>query len=126
GNFIKDADGFLRNAAGYYLQGWALDANGNIPSNPADVTAIDLGQVTGTAEATTTVGLRLNLQSSATAQSYTTGDMFAGNVSPQYQTGLEVFDSQGGSQPVRLAFVKTAANTWSYEAIYDGDPANIG
>jgi len=126
GNFIKDADGFLRNAAGYYLQGWALDANGNIPSNPADVTAIDLGQVTGTAEATTTVGLRLNLQSSAAAVSYTTGDMNAGTVSPQYQTGLEVFDSQGGSQPIRLAFVKTAANTWAYEAIYDGDPANIG
>lgn len=126
GNFVKDADGFLRNAAGYYLQGWQLDANGNIPSNPADVTAIDLGQITGTADATTNVNLRLNLQSSATAQSYTTGDMFAGNVTPQYQTGLDVFDSQGGSQPVRLAFVKTGANTWSYEAIYDGNPANIG
>lgn len=126
GNFVKNADGFLRNAAGYYLQGWQLDANGNIPSNPADVTAIDLGQITGTADATTNVNLRLNLQSSATAQSYTTGDMFAGNVTPQYQTGLDIFDSQGGAQPVRLAFVKTAANTWSYEAIYDGNPANIG
>ncbi len=127
GNFVKNADGFLRNAAGYYLQGWKLDANGNIPSNPADVTAIDLGQITGTAEATTTVGLRLNLQSSATANgAYAPGDMNSGLVQPQYQTGIEVFDSQGSSQPVRLAFIKTAANTWSYEAIYDGNPANIG
>jgi flagellar hook protein FlgE len=126
GNFIKDAEGFLRNAAGYYLQGWQLDANGNIPSNPADVTVIDLGQVTGTAEATTTVALRLNLQSSATAVTYAAGDMAAGTVTPQYQTGLEVFDSQGGSQPIRLAFVKTGANTWAYEAVYDGNPANIG
>ncbi|MBI1210406.1 MAG: flagellar hook protein FlgE [Alphaproteobacteria bacterium] len=126
GNFVRDADGFLRNASGYYLQGWQLDDNGDIPSNPADVTAIDLGQITGTAEPTTTVGLRINLQSSATAQTYTAGDMNAGTVTPQYQTGLEVYDSQGGSQPIRLAFVKTGANTWAYEAIYDGDPANIG
>jgi len=127
GNFQKDANGFLRNAAGYYLQGWKLDANGNIPSNPADVTAIDLGQITGTAAATTTVGLRLNLQSSAAAVgAYAPGDMNAGTVAPQYQTGLQVFDSQGGSQPIRLAFVKTGANAWSYEAIYDGNPANIG
>ena len=127
GNFIKNADGFLRNAAGYYLQGWKLDANGNIPSNPAAVTAIDLGQVTGTADPTTTVGLRLNLQSSATAVgAYAPGDMNAGTVTPQYQTGMQVFDSQGGSQPLRLAFVKTGANAWSYEVIYDGNPANIG
>jgi flagellar hook protein FlgE len=127
GNFIKDADGFLRNASGYYLQGWQLDANGGIPSNPADVTAIDLGQVTGTADPTTTVALRINLQSSAIAAgAYAAGDMNAGTVTPQYQTGLEVFDSQGGSQPLRVAFIKTAANTWAYEVIYDGNPANIG
>ena len=127
GNFVEDATGFMRNAAGYYLQGWKLDANGNVPSNPSDLTAIDMSKVTGTAEATTTVGLRLNLQASATANgAYAAGDMNAGTVTPQYQTGLEVFDSQGGSQPVRLAFIKTAANTWKYEAIYDGNPANIG
>ena len=100
GNFVKDANGFLRNAAGYYLQGWKLDANGNIPANPADVTAIDLGQITGTADPTTAVGLRANLQASATAvPAYAPGDMTAGTVAPQYETGIEVFDSQGGSQP---------------------------
>ena len=127
GNFVEDASGFLRNAAGYYLQGWKLDANGNIPSNPSDLSAIDMSKVTGTSDPTTAVGLRVNLQASATAVAgYAAGDMNAGTVTPQYQTGIEVFDSQGGAQPVRLAFVKTAANTWAYEAIYDGNPANIG
>jgi len=37
GAFQKDSAGYLRNAAGYYLQGWALDANGNVPTNPNDV-----------------------------------------------------------------------------------------
>ena len=127
GDFQKNSDGFLRNAAGYYLQGWKLDANGNVPSNPADVEAIDLGKITGTAEATSTASLRLNLQSTATAAAgYAAGDMTAGTATPQYQTGMSVFDSQGGSQPLRFSFIKTGANAWSYEVNYDGNPANIG
>ncbi|MBL8779831.1 MAG: flagellar hook-basal body complex protein, partial [Alphaproteobacteria bacterium] len=31
-----------------------------------------------------------------------------------------------GARPLRLAFVKTAANTWQYEVIYDGNAADIG
>ena len=45
----EDANGFLRNAGGYFLQGWALDVNGNPPTNAADMTLVNLGQVTGTA-----------------------------------------------------------------------------
>ena len=36
--------------ADYYLQGWALDANGNVPINANDLTLVSLGQVTGTAQ----------------------------------------------------------------------------
>ena len=48
GAFQKDANGNLRNAGGYFLQGWALDANGNVPTNANDMTLVSLGQVTGT------------------------------------------------------------------------------
>lgn len=127
GAFQKDANGFLRNAGGYYLQGWALDANGNIPTNANDMTLVSLGQVTGTALPTTTAALRANLQSStAVTAGYAAGDMFAGTVSPQFETSIEIYDSQGGARPIRLAFVKTAANTWQYEIIYDGTAADIG
>ena len=34
-------------------------------------------------------------------------------------------DSQGGSQPVTFSFIKTAANTWAYEASYAGNAANL-
>ncbi|MEM1139422.1 MAG: flagellar hook-basal body complex protein, partial [Pseudomonadota bacterium] len=33
GSFTTDTSGYLRNAGGYYLQGWRLDAAGNIPAN---------------------------------------------------------------------------------------------
>jgi flagellar hook protein FlgE len=127
GAFTKDENGYLRNAGGYYLQGWALDINGDIPTNAADMTLVNLGQTSGTALPTTAVSLRANLQSSTTpVAAYTAGDMAAGTVSPQFETTIEIFDSQGAARPVRLAFVKSAANTWEYEIIYDGDPADIG
>ncbi len=126
GAFTKDAAGNLRNAAGFYLQGWALDANGNVPINANDLSLVSLGQVTGTAQPTTTAELRANLQSSATPTlGYVAGDMFAGTVPAQYETSIEIYDTQGSARSVRLAFLKSAANTWEYEMIYDGNPADL-
>lgn len=125
GNFSQDATGFLRNSAGYYLLGWQVDDTGNIPSNRNNLTPINLNQLTGTAESTTQVALRANLRASETPVTYAAGDMTAGTVTPQFERTIEIYDSQGGAQPVRLAFAKTAANTWAYEVIYEGDPANL-
>ena len=44
---------------------------------------------------------------------------------PHFERTLEIFDTQGGAQPVRLSFLKTAANTWEFEAHYEGDPTNV-
>ena len=127
GSFQKDADGFLRNAGGYYLQGWTLDANGNVPTNANDMSLVNLGNVTGTALPTTAASLRANLQSTTPVTAgYVVGAMNSGATSPQYETSVEIYDSQGSARPIRLAFVKTAANTWAYEVIYDGNVADIG
>jgi flagellar hook protein FlgE len=127
GSFQQDANGYLRNASGMYLQGWALDTNGDIPANRNSVELVNLGQVTGASLPTTTASLRANLKSSeAIVAGYTPGDMAAGLVTPQFETAMEIFDTQGGSRPMRLTFVKTAANQWRYEAMYDGNPADIG
>lgn len=67
GAFEADKAGFLRNTAGKYLQGWPIDANGNIPSNRSDLTAlqtVSVSGLTGTASKTTTVDIRANLQGS--------------------------------------------------------------
>ena len=72
------------------------------------------------------MSMQANLQASATIDAtYTAGDMTAGNVAPDFQRTINVNDSQGGSQPITFSFIRTAANTWSYEASYSGNAANL-
>jgi flagellar hook protein FlgE len=127
GSFSPDTNGFLVNSAGLYLRGWALDSEGNIPTNTGDLSLINVSSVLGKAQATDTLGLQANLQSSAAIISpYTAGDMASGAVTPDFQRTINVYDSQGGSQPMTFSFAKTAANTWGYEVTYAGAPANVG
>jgi len=126
GSFTPDENGDLKNAAGLYLLGYKLDSLGNVPTNSSALSMINVASLSGKAQATTTLGIQANLQASATmAGSYTTGQMTSGAVTPDFQRTINIYDSQGGSQPVTFSFVKTAANTWAYEAAYAGNSANL-
>ena len=127
GNFTPDANGNLQNAAGLYLQGWPLAADGSVPTDRNDLTDINVNNLAGKAEATTTMSLKANLQASTAITSpYTTGDMASGAVKPDFQRTINVYDSQGGAQPLQVSYTKTGANTWAYEVTYQGAGANIG
>lgn len=126
GNFTPDATGNLVNASGYYLLGWSLDANGNPPTNPLSLSSINVNNLAGKAQPTTTMTLQANLQASdAPDAGYVAGDMTNGVVTPEFQRTINVFDSQGGTQPLQLSFIKTGANTWAYEVGYEGAAGNI-
>ena len=126
GNFTADAKGDLVNANGQYLLGWALDTNGNPPSNNTDLSLINVSGISGSAQATSTVSLQANLQANSTIDaSYNPGDMTAGNATPDFQTTINAYDSQGGVQPITLSFVQTGTNQWAYEIDYAGDPNNL-
>lgn len=126
GNFTPDAQGNLRNTSGYYLMGWALDPSGNIPTNRNDLAAVNTNALSGKANPTTTISYGANLQSStAITAGYVAGDMANGTVTPAYQRTIDVYDSQGGTQPLQLSFVKTGANQWNYEVSYQGAASNI-
>jgi flagellar hook protein FlgE len=127
GNFSPDANGDLVNAAGNYLLGWQLDSAGNPPTDPSQLSMINVASLQGQAQPSTTASLQANLQASAAVDStYVVGDMTSGNVTPDFQRTIDVFDSQGGTQPLQMSFVKTGANTWAYEVTYEGAPANVG
>lgn len=127
GSFTPDADGNLQNSQGFYLMGWQLGTDESMPADTTSLGPIDLGGLAGTAEATSSVSLRANLQASVPPVSgYIPGSVAAGSQTPTLQRTLEIIDSQGGVQPVRLAFVKTEANTWQYEVIYSGNADGIG
>jgi flagellar hook protein FlgE len=126
GSFAPDAKGNLVNANNQYLMGWQLDSAGNMPADTTDLSPVNISSLAGKAVATGNVTLQTNLEASATTDSsYTAGDMTAGNVAPDYQTTIDAYDTQGGIQPISLSFIKTAANTWAYEANYTGSASNL-
>ncbi len=127
GDFTPDANGDLQNSAGLYLMGWPLDSSGNVPTNRTDMTAVNVNDLSGKAEATTTISLQANLQSSTAADTsaYTAGDMTSGAATPDFQRTINVYDSQGGTQPLQVSYIKTGANQWNYEVSYQGAAANI-
>ncbi len=125
GNFTPDATGNLQNGAGYYLMGWPVGTNGTV-SSTASLGPINVSGIPGIAQATQNVTLQGNLDSAATVDStYAFGDMSAGNATPDFSQTVNIYDSQGGTQPVTINYIQTAANTWNYEINYAGNASNI-
>jgi flagellar hook protein FlgE len=138
GSFTPDEAGYLKNSAGLYLLGWQLESDGSVPSDRNDMTLINASSLTGKAEATTTASAKINVQSSTatnvsaatysadgTAPASAVDSVAAGTVKADFQRTLNVYDTQGGQQPLQLSFVKTAANTWQYEVSYQGATTNL-
>ena len=103
GSFNPDNLGYLKNAAGYFLQGWPLTSSGALPSNTSSITSlqtINLSNITGTARATTAASVGANLP--ATSASGTT-----------QSTQVTIYDTLGVSRNIQLTWTKTAtANQW--------------
>jgi flagellar hook protein FlgE len=125
GSFTADKDGYLRNAAGFYLQGEAIPAGAaTIPPIPSVVSALETVNIlalTNNWEMSTAGSVQANLMSSQTAFGgvYAAGDMAAGTVTPHFARDLLIYDSQGNARTITIAFLKTAANTWQGEIYGD-------
>jgi flagellar hook protein FlgE len=123
GAFTPDDSGYLKNSAGYYLQGWRLDAGGNFSNNGAvsSLQAVRLSDLSGSAMPTTKVELRANLQSTTPlyGTAYNAGDMAGGTATPAFSQSLQVFDGQGNPHNLTLGVVRTDANTWQTEVYAD-------
>ncbi|GAB4132630.1 MAG: flagellar hook protein FlgE [Rhodothalassiaceae bacterium] len=128
GNFTPDEQGFLRNTAGNFLLGFPIDAQGNIPTNIGDLNTlvpINVSGLTGTAEASSSVSLRINLQSSLPITAgVVAGDLASDTIPANFAQTITVFDSQGTSQALTLAAVKTGINTFRFE-LFAQNPAAI-
>jgi flagellar hook protein FlgE len=132
GAFDADFLGNLVNPAGYYLQGWALDSNGEV-TNVNQVDTVNVRVINGLAAATTNVrvGANLDARQEGFAGTYTAGDMAlyeatdgVSGVQPHLQRSIPVYDNMGGAHNIELTFLKDpAANTWHVE--FYADPAEI-
>jgi flagellar hook protein FlgE len=141
GAFSVDNLGYLKNTAGLYLQGWPVDAEGNIATDPSDLNrlrTVNVGSVGGTAEATTRIQLNANIKSSQlvsveatdaaavppgtnaydpATNSMAMWDAESGvGVKPDFELTIPVSDSKGGQRTVAISFLKsTVPNQWYAE-----------
>ena len=128
GSFSPDNVGNLRTSSGFYLQGWALDANQQI-ANVNAPTTVNVSGVSGVPIATTTVkaGINLDADQSVYAGTYTAGAMAnyaatggSSGVQPSFVRPIQVYDSLGRPHDLDLAFLRTgAANSWAVEVYAD-------
>jgi flagellar hook protein FlgE len=143
GSFQPNSQGYLQNSAGLILQGWLANSNGVITPNPSDLASlkpINVSQVGGAVEPTTTVGVSANLNSgqpvsaaSAAAALAPPGvgaynpaansmAMYDANnatgVKPDYSVQIPISDSQGGQHTVQLDMLKSSTpNQWYAELV---------
>ena len=106
GQFSEDSQGFLRNSAGFFLYGWPIDVNGDLPANQGDLTSlvpIDVAFLGGLTRPTTTADLGINLDAAEVDSDFTTATTAAAD----FTRGLTVYDSLGNPQSITFEFVKT-------------------
>jgi len=133
GSFQVDDLGYLQNAAGLYLQGWIVDNDGNIATDPSDISrlqSINVGTVGGAAEPTTRVSLNANLRSSQTLSGdlgtynaltnsmamYDPDAVLPTGVKPDFEIQMPISDSKGGQRTLAISFLKSATpNQWYAE-----------
>jgi flagellar hook protein FlgE len=141
GSFTPDANGYLKNTAGYYLQGVLADSNGVIPTSGLNVgilQPINVTNVGGAVSPTTVAGLTGTLNGEqtvsaaalavgppagagaydATTNSMTAYDPTTGaGVKPDFTMQVPISDSQGGQHTIQVDLLKSAVPDQWYAEI---------
>lgn len=131
GSFQLDNLGYLKNEAGLYLQGWLVDDQGVITTDPSDLSrlsSINVSNVGGAAEPTTRVAISANLKSSQTVSAQLPTYNAATNsmamydaelgtgVKPDFSIQIPASDSKGGKRTLQIDFLKSdVPNQWYAE-----------
>lgn len=115
GQFKLDSKGNLVTNSGASVMGFTTDVAGTPTSTTPSKLTIPTGAPIA-AKATSTINAQFNLDARAVVAAtavpptpYTT-----------YGTTMNGYDSQGVAVPIKMYFVKTAADAWN---VYDGDPS---
>ncbi len=128
GAFRVDNLGYLKNSAGLYLQGWPVDSNGEISTDPSDLSrlrSINIGTVGGTAEPTTRVQINANLRSTqevSTAAAPNAYDRVEDNAVPPVAHDLTVNYKRTAANTYEVT-IKSGVTTITGSAVYDATGA---
>ena len=119
GQFRFDKDGQFINPAGYVVQGWRLDDNGE---DVGAITDVVLESFTSPPDNTGVIRVITNLDSRAISATANLSAVWDGTDTPpiaqtnyNYQTALQVYDDLGSSHDLTIYFDPgVVANTWEY------------
>ena len=121
GQFQLDRSGYIVNAQGTRLTGYAVNSAGQIvPSAPVDlqISSADIAPVT-----TSTASIVMNLDSSSAVLAALPAFDQTNTATFSSATSLTVYDSLGNSHSQALYFRKTAAGTYATYSSLDGATA---
>lgn len=121
GSFLPDADGNLRNAAGYFLAGYRYNSDGTPPdvdrSNVSQMETVNVGNISLSATATSEMSLFGNLPAQETGLA-TPGAPFV--------SSTEYFTPLGDTQRIELSWQPTTTtNVWDV-TLRDNTGADLG
>ncbi|WP_426142159.1 flagellar hook protein FlgE [Pseudomonas sp. DWP3-1-2] len=125
GAFHTDKDGFVVNSSGQNLQGYNVDANGNVVNGVLGNLVVDSANLEP--KSTTSITNEANLNSTTTTPTVTPFDPTqTSTYNVKYST--PIYDTQGNAHTLDQYFVKTGTNAWSMYSLVDGrsisDPVN--
>jgi flagellar hook protein FlgE len=122
GEFRPDENGNLRNAAGFYLQGWQINDDGELPAGQQaidSVETVNVSNLNGLPRATTEMSIGANLPTDATEVAAAPAANYTPNPAPPaadplagediYESSATIFDSLGNSHNLTFRFYKTQA-----------------
>jgi flagellar hook protein FlgE len=118
GNFRFDREGYMVNPEGYVVQGWAVDANGDITGSTTDIA---MTSFTSQPQATESVTVIANLDEESidhttilsSAWDGTAATPIAGT-SYEYQSTVKAYDSLGSTHDVTIYYDKISGADWEY------------
>lgn len=117
GYFGTDREGFMVNNFGYRLQGYTVDAAGNLQNGI--VGDLQIETASQAPRATESIDQVFNLNSTnqiPTTVPFNPADPTSYNSS----TSTNIYDSQGNSHVFTQYFLKTGPNTWNMNVLIDG------
>ncbi|MBU6234482.1 MAG: flagellar hook-basal body complex protein [Alphaproteobacteria bacterium] len=117
GSFTEDENGFLQNTAGFFLMGWRLDDNGDLPAGRDDISSlepINVSLLGGLTKATTSAEFNINLDA---AEPRTDFPVSTGTQADFSRT-VRVFDSLGAGQDLELQFTHHISPTAYSKSAY--------
>lgn len=129
GSFFLDKDNNLINGQGFQVLGWKLDDTGKATGNVTGITAANLA---ASAQATSSVDVGINLDSTAASIDPVATPFDPTNPATyNYKSDVAVYDSLGNTHNVSIYFVKIGVDAagnavWDWHVTVDGGDVTGG